>query len=706
MTPRRGLLAASVLALFSELLLIRWIPSAIHVVAFFTNLVLIASFLGLGIGMARRIEAEKAAWRGLWRLAIASGVVAALGLIRPTVDLGASPDYYLNELAAGVRVPSALILIGVFGLVVWAMIPFGQLVAAYFDQIPRIPAYSINIAGSLLGVAGFAAVSALGLPPSVWFGVTIALLLLYGVGARYLAPVVLIVVALAALYYDASNGLRNLVGWSPYYKVVASPVVSETGDLREGFVVDVNNQFLLSGLDLRPEARLPSSVPAAVIDSYDSLKSYYSLPFAFGTPERVLVLGSGAGNDVAAALRAGTEHVTAVDIDPLVIDLGKDYHPEAPYDAPQVTIVVDDGRSFLRESSEEFDLVLFATLDSHGLLSGASNIRMESFVYTEESIQAARDRVAPGGRLVLLFGAFREDVQYRQYATVRKVFSQDPVFLVHSSGQRAILAGSLAGVDTANIPPDWRVIGPDEIAAKLIEYPYAGNPATDDWPYLYLREPRIPREYIWTLIGILALSLVLVRANFRQAYRIDGHFFFLGAGFLLLETKSVTEYGLLIGSTWQTNAMVFSVILGVILVANLLVLKVLPRPPFRLLYGLIALTLVVQYLWPVASWVTGPGSLGYAAATLYLGAPIFLAAIVFAGSFRVALLGTAALASNLLGAVLGGTAEYLSLAWGIRSLTLLALAMYGASYVFWEVRRRLRPTEEPATLVEPEVVVG
>ncbi|HEY5579471.1 MAG TPA: spermidine synthase, partial [Acidimicrobiia bacterium] len=142
------------------------------------------------------------------------------------------------------------------------------------------------------------------------------------------------------------------------------------------------------------------------------------------------------------------------------------------------------------------------------------------------------------------------------------------------------------------------------------------------------------------------------------------------------------------------NALVFSIILGVILGANLLVLRVLPRPPFRVLYLLIGATLALQYLWPVASWVTGPGPMGYAAATVYLGAPIFLAAIVFAGSFRVAVLGTAALASNLLGAVLGGTAEYLSLVWGIRALTLVAMAMYTASYVFWEVRSARRPAVE------------
>lgn len=698
---KRGLLVASILALFVELLLIRWIPSAVHAVAFFTNLVLIASFLGLGIGMARGTGPKQASWRGIWRLAIASGVVAVLGIVRPSIDLGENPDYHLNELVGAVRIPSAVLLVGLFALVVWVMIPFGQLVAAYFDRIERIPAYSINIFGSFLGVAGFAVVASLGLPPAAWFAVVLMLLAFFGVRLAQVGPVLLIAVSLLGLHYAASSAFRDRVLWSPYYKVVASAVVEESGDLHEGFVVDVNNQFLLSGLDLRPDARLPDSVPKDVAASQELLKSYYSLPFLLGEARSVLVLGSGAGNDVAAALRAGAERVTAVDIDPTVVELGRQYHPEGPYQGPGVTIVVDDARSFLRASSEEFDLVLFATLDSHGLLSGASNIRMESFVYTVESMEAARDHIAPGGRMVLLFGAFREDVQYRQYATLRDVFGQDPLFLVHSTGQRALAVGAIGEVTAAELGTDWRVVPPDEIARKLGQYPSAVRHATDDWPYLYLREPRIPREYLWTLIGILALSVLLVRSNFRDAYRIDGHFFFLGAGFLLLETKSVTEFGLLIGSTWQTNALVFSVILGVILGANLLVLKLLPRPPARLLYALIGATLALQYLWPVASWVTGPGWIGHTAATLYLGAPIFLAAIIFAGSFRLAAVGTAALASNLLGAVLGGTMEYVSLVGGIRILTLVALVMYAASYVFWELRRRpeVTPTPEPDNLV-------
>jgi hypothetical protein len=160
-----------------------------------------------------------------------------------------------------------------------------------------------------------------------------------------------------------------------------------------------------------------------------------------------------------------------------------------------------------------------------------------------------------------------------------------------------------------------------------------------------------------------------------------------------METKSVTQYALLVGSTWQTNSLVFVVILATILAANLFVLTRLKRPRVPLMYGLLVTALVVSYAWPISMWHLAPGLGAYTAAAAYLGIPILLAAIIFAVAFRGARLGSEALASNLLGAILGGTLEYLSLALGIRALSLLAAGMYLTAFVFW-LRGRAR-TDEP-----------
>jgi hypothetical protein len=104
--------------------------------------------------------------------------------------------------------------------------------------------------------------------------------------------------------------------------------------------------------------------------------------------------------------------------------------------------------------------------------------------------------------------------------------------------------------------------------------------------------------------------------------------------------------------------------------------------------------LVVSYIWPIARWHLSPGVASYAAAAAYLGVPILLAAIIFAIGFRKARLGSEALANNLLGAILGGTLEYLSLALGIRALSLLAAAMYLAAFAFWLRARSGEPGHE------------
>ena len=697
------LFLASFLSLFLELALIRWIPGTVHIVGFFTNLVLIGSFLGLGIGMARPGHEDTATWRAFFRLGVVTAVLALVHILNPEVTLPRGGDYGLNEAAldVGISIPLPVVLVAVFGLVVWSTIPLGHLVAHPFDRMERIKAYSINIAGSLAGVVGFSLLAWAKLSPEVWFVVGLAALWLIDRKVGNLIPAVIVLGVLFALLVGDSNRFEKDVRWSPYYKIITRPVV-DGGTLDDGFVIDVNDQFLLSGLDLRPEASLDQRASLQVASDVEMLKSYYSLPFNLRPVRRVLVLGAGAGNDIAAALRAGVDHVTAVEIDPLVLDLGQRHHPERPYDSPKVEPVLNDARAYLNRTEEKFDLIIFATLDAHGLLSGAANVRLDSFVYTRESLEAAREHLTDDGLLVLSFGPFRDDIQLRQYEMVRNLFDEDPIYLTHTNRHRTIVAGAIESLSVDTLPAEWRRITGDEIARDLVRFPYAQRPATDDWPHLYIRDKRIPSEYLGVLAGILLVSLVLVRRSFRGTRRLDGQFFFLGAGFLLMETKSVTEYALLVGSTWQTNSLVFTVILATILVANLLVLTKLRRPPVGLLYVLVAATLVMTYVWPISRWGLAPGIGAYAAAAVYLGVPIFMAAIIFATAFRSARLGSEALASNLLGAVLGGVLEYLSLALGIRALSLLAAAMYLAAFGFWARKRAAGPAAaEDVGVTEP-----
>src|SRR5262249_376491 len=134
----------------------------------------------------------------------------------------------------------------------------------------------------------------------------------------------------------------------------------------------------------------------------------YSVPYQVAPhPGRVLVVGAGSGNDVAAALRNGASHVDAVEIDPLLVKLGKKYHPEHPYDSPRVTVFVNDARAFFKRGNEKYDLIVFGFLDSHTMFSSLSVLRLDDYVYTLESMREAKSLLAQNGTAVLAFDSGR-----------------------------------------------------------------------------------------------------------------------------------------------------------------------------------------------------------------------------------------------------------------------------------------------------------
>src|SRR5207245_7146212 len=102
-------------------------------------------------------------------------------------------------------------------------------------------------------------------------------------------------------------------------------------------------------------------------------------------------------NDVAAALANGASHVDAVEIDPAIFDIGRAAHPNKPYDDPRVTIHIDDGRSFLRKTTAQYDLIVYAFVDSLVLHSGYSSIRLESFLFTEGAFRDIAAKLTSNG---------------------------------------------------------------------------------------------------------------------------------------------------------------------------------------------------------------------------------------------------------------------------------------------------------------------
>jgi spermidine synthase len=265
----------------------------------------------------------------------------------------------------------------------------------------------------------------------------------------------------------------------------------------------------------------------------------YNLPYHFyDNPANVLVLGAGMGNDVAAAVRNGAGHVVAVEIDPLIQHLGRESHFERPYSSPQVTAVVNDARSYIENSKERFDLIVYSLLDSHTNVSNYSSVRIDNYVYTVEALEAAKRLLNNDGILVLKFQVHTSWIAGRLHELLQKVFAQAPMDFYadaskYSSGGHFFIVGSRKRLEQALSSPELAAYvkshsGVDTGQARL---------TTDDWPYFYQREPGLPLIIIIMSVLLVALTRLLIRETGAASKAINWHFFFLGAGFLLLEAQ-------------------------------------------------------------------------------------------------------------------------------------------------------------------------
>jgi SAM-dependent methyltransferase len=401
------LVLASFLTLFAELAFIRWIAVEIWVFAYFKSLALLLCFTGFGLGCA--LAGERARWLTALKAFLGLLVVVRLpwrgdalfdGL---STSLGGAGDIAIwsaGDASGRMHYAMAAGLAGaLFLLIVLIFVPLGQTVSHEMDRAPSpLRAYSWNLLGSLLGVLAFFAVSLLMLPPVIWLGAVLLGFALLQASRRDMVFVASFVLPLVLLLHgEAGPGTKVL--WTPYQQIQYTPERTPDGEVYGG-TMQVNHTFYQRIINLSEQflARHPG------VMKEPPEESPYNFPFRFVVPgAKVMIVGSGTGNDVAAALRNGSSAVDAVEIDRAILELGKGNHPEHPYDSPRVTVHVDDARSFLKRTDQHYDLILFGLLDSHSQLSDYANMRIDNFVYTEESFREARERLNPNGVIVVKF---------------------------------------------------------------------------------------------------------------------------------------------------------------------------------------------------------------------------------------------------------------------------------------------------------------
>ncbi len=663
--PRR-LFLISFTILFLELAAIRWLNASVTVLAYFNNFILISSFFGLGLGCllaGRRVTLVR--WYGAALLLL---VVAVIFLQHQNIAVSYTEDVIfardLQYYETGLLTISLAALLGFF-INFGFFVLLGQELGRQLQAAPQpLLAYSWDIGGSLLGVLAYSVLAWFETPPHFWFALGGLILLLFVRRSRgwMLANAVLVLVAtllMAATYPGAL--------WSPYYKVEVAPYSDpENRDL--GYKIIVDNLRIQDALDFGPEL-LRSPLRAWV--------PYYLLPYQITEPEKVLILGAGAGNEVAVARMSGAQEIHAVEIDPIIAGFGYALHPETPYALPGVKSIVDDARSYVSNTAETYDLIVMSALDSHRQIAGMTSLRLESFVYTADAYRKIKELLADGGVFCLNLSSTRPWMGQRTYWSLAEAFGREPLVLQSQDSPSDSVAYVLAenGLDRARLE--------ERRISVLPPYPKPADLrlSTDNWPYLYLEKNRVPTLSLAVLAVMMAASLLIVFKFEPAVRRPNAHFFFLGAGFMLLETRSITQMALLFGATWNVNAIVFTSILATIFVTNLMVMR--NRAPGRgPSYGLLFAMLALGYFFPFTRLLElGPVS-RLAAALLVVGLPIAFASFIFSRSFRHERDLSRVFGSNLLGVVFGGCLEYASNVFGLDALYLIALLLYLASFAY------------------------
>lgn len=667
-----------------ELGLIRWVGGQIRIVAYFANLILLAAFLGMGLGIALGRRRATLVRFALPALAVLSAVLAFAEPLRLVHVRFPDPSIVLW---GGEAATSTLwSFLGVTGLVVaifWAVAVVVALVASplgpLFERLEPLRAYTADIAGSLAGIVAVTLISAAGASPWEWMALGVLPVLWFARAPLSLASAAAI---LALAWYSQGDAF-----FSPYNRIDLQPSgpALDAGDpLRRMWEMNVNrdyHQHIGDYSDRRVAAE--AADPRSAVPYFAAV---YELPFRLRPAGRsALVVGAGTGNDVAAALRARYSSVTAVEIDGTIVELGRHLHPENPYGDRRVRVVTDDARAFFQRSDERFDVVAYGLVDSHAMFSAMSSLRLDNFVYTVEGIRAGWGHVAEDGVLAISFSTYAgEWIEQRLLRTVAEATGRTPVLVRHGMDHgAAFLVGR--NLDVAQVPALLRSRVVTEPALDL-----DARVPTDDWPFLYLRPGTVPYGYLMVLFLVALSATLAIRRVYRTADApaegLDAPMFLMGAGFMLLETRMVTELSLLFGSTWIVNASVFAGVLVMVLLANLLVIR---RPPSSLAPWFLPLIASV-----VVTWALGAGVLNALSITWrgILGGALFAVPVLFAGVIVATLLKRAAspatsLGSNLLGAVLGGLLEYSSMVYGLKAAALLAVLCYAGAYVALTRRR-------------------
>ena len=317
---------------------------------------------------------------------------------------------------------------------------------------------------------------------------------------------------------------------------------------------------------------------------------YRALPFKLVPNARTLVIGPGGGSDVLVALGSGAEHVTAVEMNPLMLRFVRHFGAQAGnlYDQPRVETILSEGRNFISRTPRRFDVILLGFVDSWASVASGGLSLSENYLYTTEAFREYYSHLSPDGVLVImrwgvdiprlvsnsvaLLGA--QEAAPRIVALLEKRgTTEDPPQMIFMLRKRPFTKE-----ETAMITDQWSLARPvivpghevdpayadllsgrESLADYVAASPYRVDPVFDDRPFYFARQKPwgVPRTIGVPLALILAPVLLLLAAvvllgkpkGEKTAPYLSSIVYFscLGLGFIALELALLQDLTLLLG---------------------------------------------------------------------------------------------------------------------------------------------------------------
>lgn len=323
----------------------------------------------------------------------------------------------------------------------------------------------------------------------------------------------------------------------------------------------------------------------------DLKDSYRALPFRLVPNAETLIIGPGGGPDVVAALASGSRHVTAVEMNPLMLKFVRHYGPRAAnlYDRPDVEAILSEGRNFISRTDKKFDIILMGFVDSWASVASGGLSLSENYLYTAEAFRAYYDHLTEDGILVIL--RWDSDVPRLVSNSVANLGAEAAAKRIvtlmekHTSGDNPaqmlfmLRKRPFTAAETAEIKEKWEQAEPlimpggpaplliaDVLSGKtsLAEYeaksPRLVGPVKDDSPFYFAIErpfgmPRAIADSLWKWLLLPSIVLLLIFALFGRPRGASAgpyagsviYFAALGFGFIAVELALLQNLILLVG---------------------------------------------------------------------------------------------------------------------------------------------------------------